>query len=607
MRDILRRVVVFGAAFIASQAAVAAGATSAPTTGPAPAFEAQIAQHGWAYGWTHGADKVFRQDRPFGGTLGGTLKMELAANEYEGVQLVLRSKAAMKKVRVTVSDLAAEGGQKIASSQIEVLPVGYVNTRKPPYKVDYVGWWPDPLLNFLPTFDLDAEVWQPVWLDVRATPDQAPGTYKGQITVTAEGAEPLKAPIEVTVWGFAVPKAYHLPLAVVCWDHMLGPLYSKDKSEWDKFMAYVRDQATLESLGMGEARRMADIRRKCQDMVLAHHLIPDNIYRWEPPRIDDVKKWKDHGARWFNIIHIEGIPDLKAGDPYPAKEKERILGVLADYVPKLEKEGLLDLAYIYGFDEIKPNQFAAVKDIFGEIKKRYPKIPLMTTAYDHSYGRDTGLDEFVDIWVPLMEKYGSTTDAIEAARKRGKQVWWYICCGPHHPYANWFVEYTAAEHRLIMGFMPWKFASQGFLHYSMNHWATNRAVEQPDGSVKKVENAPFAEPINRGPLTNSDGKSWTNYNGDGLIFYPGPDGPISTIRMKCIRDGLEDYEYLWLLKQKFDQVKAGKRKVPEDWLKRAEAAMTVEPSLVKSLTQYTTQGGDVLAARRAIAELLEGQ
>ena len=119
MRDILRRVVVFGAAFIASQAAVAAGATSAPTTGPAPAFEAQIAQHGWAYGWTHGADKVFRQDRPFGGTLGGTLKMELAANEYEGVQLVLRSKAAMKKVRVTVSDLAAEGGQKIASSQID--------------------------------------------------------------------------------------------------------------------------------------------------------------------------------------------------------------------------------------------------------------------------------------------------------------------------------------------------------------------------------------------------------------------------------------------------------------------------------------------------------
>ena len=58
--------------------------------------------------------------------------------------------------------------------------------------------------------------------------------------------------------------------------------------------------------------------------------------------------------------------------------------------------------------------------------------------------------------------------------------------------------------------------------------------------------------------------------------------------------------------QKADQAKAGKLKVSEDWLKRAEAAMTVEPSLVKSLTQYTTQGSDVLAARRGIAELMEG-
>jgi hypothetical protein len=578
-------------------------------------FDAQFPKSAWGYGWTHGVDKVFRKGRPFAGQVGGTLKLELAANEYEGVQLVLRSRKPLKGVRVSVSDLVSQGGllswgkKRITADHVEVLPVGYVNTRKPPYAVDYVGWWPDPLLNFLPSFDLDADVWQPVWLDVHTAPNQPAGPYAGTVTVTAEGAEPLKVPIEVTVWGFALPAEYHFPLAVVFWDGSNGedvirPLYSKDAGEWKKYIAYCRGEPDLGSLGTGEARRLADFRRKCHDLILAHHLIPDCIYRGHPPRIDDVKRWKAAGARWFNIVHIPSVGNLKAGDPYPPEAKKKFLDLLAGYVPKLEQAGLLDMAYIYGFDEISANQFAAVKDIFGEIKKRYPTIPLMTTAYDHSYGRDTGLDSFVDIWVPLTQKYGETGPAIEAARKRGRQVWWYVCCGPHHPYANWFVEYTAAEHRLLMGFMPHKFGSQGFLHYSMNLWLTNRDVTGPDGKTVRQQNAPFAEVISRGPLTNSDGKSWTEYNGDGLIFYPGPDAPVPTIRMKCIRDGLEDYEYLWLLKTAVAEAKAGKRRASADWLKRAEAALAVDASLVASLTKYSTNGSDLLAARRAIAQLL---
>ena len=43
-------------------------------------------------------------------------------------------------------------------------------------------------------------------------------------------------------------------------------------------------------------------------------------------------------------------------------------------------------------------------------------------------------------------------------------------------------------------------------------------------------------------------------NGDGLLFYPGydvgVDGPIASFAMKSLRRGAQDYEYLWLLKQK---------------------------------------------------------
>jgi hypothetical protein len=567
-------------------------------------FEAQFGSAPWGYGWTHGIDKVFRTDRPFLGSIGGKLKVELAANEFEGVQLVLRAKKPVKNVRVQVSDLKADGGRVLPARQVEVLVVGYVNTKKPPYKVDYVGWWPDPLLDYLPAFDLDADVCQPVWLDVHAPAGQPAGTYRGMVTVTADGMPPLEVPLEITVWDFGVPEEYHFPLAVVFSDDRLQSVYSKDAAEWEKFAAYCRGKIDEDAVGTGEAARLVAIRRKCHDLILAHHLIPDNIYRGAPPRIDDVKRWKARGARWFNILHVSSVGHLKAGDPYPAEAKQRILETLADYVPKLQKEGLLPMAYIYGFDEVSPNQFAAIKDIFGEIKKRHPGIPRMTTAYDHSYGRDTGLDEYVDIWVPLTPKYASTGEAIAAARARGRQVWWYVCCGPHHPYANWFVEYTAAEHRLLMGFMPHKFACQGFLHYQMNLWQTNRDVRMPDGRTVRQQNAPFTEPVRGGPLTNSDGKSWTEYNGDGLIFYPGPDGPIATIRMKCIRDGLEDYEYLALLRTQFDKAKGGARSATPDWLRRAEAALAVDPALVRSLTEYSTRGDDILKARREIAALL---
>lgn len=573
---------------------------------PVLRFEAAFADADWGYGRTSGIDKVFREDGPFRGQIGGTLRVELAADEYEGVQLVLRAKRTLHNVRVSVGRLESEDGAMIDPDRIEVLPVGYVNTKRPPYEVDYVGWWPDPLLDYLDVFDLDAGVWQPVWLDVHTRPEQRPGTYRGTVRVTADGVEPLLVPLEVHVWNFAVPVEYHLPLAVVFSEGKVPWLYGKGDEEGKRqYTAYCEGRIGEGEVDNPAAKEMLAARRACHDMILDHRLIPDNIYRAVPPRLDDVKRWAERGARWFNILHVPSQPHLQEGQPYPEPLKDALLAKLDAFIPELKKTGLFEMAYIYGFDEVRPNQFAAMKDIFGEIKRRYPDIPIMTTAYDHSYGAETGLDEYVDIWVPLTPKYEQTAGAVEAARRRGREVWWYICCGPRHPYANWFVEYTAAEHRLIMGFMPHKFASEGFLHYQMNYWATNQTVTAPDGTTSVRRNAPYPDVMRGGPLTNMDGKAWTDYNGDGQIMYPGEHGPVSTIRMKCIRDGLEDYEYLWLLAGAVDAATSGKLRVDADWLNRAEAALAVNAGLVKSLTEYSTDGADILSARSEIAALLE--
>ena len=44
--------------------------------------------------------------------------------------------------------------------------------------------------------------------------------------------------------------------------------------------------------------------------------------------------------------------------------------------------------------------------------------------------------------------------------------------------------------------------------------------------------------------TNFDPNSDGNADGEGLYFYPGPDGPVSSIRYENLRDGLEDVELI---------------------------------------------------------------
>jgi hypothetical protein len=47
-------------------------------------------------------------------------------------------------------------------------------------------------------------------------------------------------------------------------------------------------------------------------------------------------------------------------------------------------------------------------------------------------------------------------------------------------------------------------------------------------------------------------------NGDGYLFYPGYDigidGPVNTLRIENLREGAEDYEYLWTLEQRLKEM-----------------------------------------------------
>jgi hypothetical protein len=85
-------------------------------------------------------------------------------------------------------------------------------------------------------------------------------------------------------------------------------------------------------------------------------------------------------------------------------------------------------------------------------------------------------------------------------------------------------------------------------------------------------------------------------NGDGTLFYPGTPAriggrthiPIESIRMKLIREGLEDYEYLVLLQRlgggaEADRLAAKLVRTTYDWERNPAVLMAIRTELAERI------------------------
>jgi len=512
----------------------------------------------YACGFVSGMQKILPKDVDPACDTDPEGNVELAGNETESIQLLIYAfEQDLEKTAVEVGPVVSADGKSVSSGiTVQASPVGFVKTGQPPYEVKYVGWYPDPILDFLRLFDIKQGDVQPVWIRVRTQPGFPAGDYHCDLTVKPANAAPYKIDLNMHVWGFDVPEERHLRTAMSLYDSFLAKAYGTETDE---------------------------MRMKYEDFFLDYRINPDNIYRASPPKIDDLERWDKLGLNAFNLIYVQAIKDMKPGEPYPEEELKKVFDNLDSIIPQLKEKGLYEKAYLYGFDEINSDTFFAMKDAMEKIKTRYPDLCLMTTAFDASYGEDTKIDA-IDAWVPLTPSYDK--DRADRARARGKQVWWYICCEPVAPYANWFIEYDAIDTRSLMGMQTAKYEPDGFLYYAMMRWPHT------------------TKPITDGPYTDWPPVSFEDFNGDGSIACAGPDGPLATIRLENIRDGIEDYEYFRLLREEIKRLKAVQGNAADDALKQAEDALIIGDDVVESTTKFSKDPNVILAKRRQVAEAI---
>ncbi|MBN2642048.1 MAG: DUF4091 domain-containing protein [Victivallales bacterium] len=415
---------------------------------------------GIIYGWTGGIDKILR-DGPFPGIIGGTARVSMGRNEHEGMQIALYSAINIKNVKVTPGTFTNVDGNVFPAGNIHFGPLGYIDPTAPAYFSNYINYlMPDPVLNYLTEFDVDAEKFQPIWFDFYAPTGQEPGTYSGTVKFSADGIDFLEVPVQITVHKFTLPDRMTFPVVISSGDYFSGRstlmrLYEDDGEvlkEFGEFMFSEDGDAGRLSTG---ARRLYDISVDTFNLLRDHRISYHDIYR---STRDVIPAWRRRIINEFNTMYCLGYDN-----------DGNVMNNFKKQFEEMRKEGTANRAYIYGYDEIREHDkraFASMKKSYGELKKAFPELKTMATALDSSFGERTDTTEEVDIWVTPPNSYLGSRKAAERARERGKQVWWYPCNWPYPPNANLLLESQATATRLIIGFMPWKYEVDGFLYYS---------------------------------------------------------------------------------------------------------------------------------------------
>ncbi|HOJ40805.1 MAG TPA: DUF4091 domain-containing protein, partial [bacterium] len=207
------------------------------------------------------------------------------------------------------------------------------------------------------------------------------------------------------------------------------------------------------------------------------------------------------------------------------------------------------------------------------------------------YGAGTykgmGVDGFIDTWVPQLRQFQPEN------YQPGDEVWLYQCLYKV-PFPTFTLNRPGLEVRTQF-WINWKYRITGFLYWSSIYWGTSRDYSQLN--QRPVRDF-FVHPEWPVPFDGTD------YVGDALFFYPGPQGLLPGLRAVNIRDGVEDWEYLYLLGKLMEEAKKAGVAVPEELMKESQSLLKVPEEAVASPRKFTDSPEMIEKTREKVAKLI---
>ena len=278
--------------------------------------------------------------------------------------------------------------------------------------------------------------------------------------------------------------------------------------------------------------------------------------------VDDITAECEGGDITIDDFELEG-------------EMQQVTARIAAHLRHWKEKGWLPLGHVYGWDEVRPEEYGPAIDAYRQVRSAMPDVRIMQTYYTNP--TPEALVDTVGIWCALTSNYDDGFCAGRRARK--EDTWLYVCCGPRPPYANFFIDQPAIDHRVLF-WQTWQRDCSGFLYWRVNYWhgmlpALGAKPKWPDETWDTADMATYKD---------------FKVNGDGWLVYPWHDWtPLPSVRLENIRDGIEDYEYLYRLRE----------------VKPGHELLHVGPDISQDFTHYCRDPRVIEKQRLKIARAIE--
>jgi hypothetical protein len=236
-------------------------------------------------------------------------------------------------------------------------------------------------------------------------------------------------------------------------------------------------------------------------------------------------------------------------------------------VNHLREKGWLDRTVFHIADEPSNHNVMAWRKASEFVHRHAPALRRMDAI------ETTHCSGALEVWVPKLDHLATWYDAYKSAQDRGAELWFYtVGIFQKGSLPNKTVDVPLIDSR-VLHWLNYRYGLKGYLHWGYNRWTDD----------------PF----------NAPGR----HRGDGWQVYPKKGGLIDSLRWEQMRNGIQDYEYLWMLEDKIRRVK--------DTL--GPSASMIEPSrrgveiasrVVRTMHECAKDPTALYAAKRQVVEEL---
>lgn len=448
-------------------------------------------------------ERIGQNDRPASKT---AIELHAARGEYESFQIgISAAKTPLNNVNVLISNLSGPNNRVISKSNFTLYREHYVYVRNPSPNLRLStnkslgsGWYADGLIPFVRP-ETNKEL---TGAKLDAVPFQLAANKNQPIWVdlfVPRDTPPGEYRGTFTVTSDRGTTTGKIILKV--WDFELPVKPSLDSA----FSLY-------------EAKSQSEMVE-----LLKHKLMPvSNL----PPANERelIDKW---GLRSWRIPFWSGANN-RTCTMTEAPSVDEIRSAASRHQPDL-------FLYVRYADEIDdcPNLSNLIKQVKEWAKNIHQAgiataiaMTPMTELYDGGSGRGRSA---VDIWIVLPKMYDAAPKRISEVLAKGDRVWLYNTLVQDGYSPKWQIDFEPINYRIAHGFINQSLGLTGVLYWQVDLW-----TDDPWNNVES-----FSEP-NR------------HYPGEGMLFYPGEQvgikGIVPSIRAKWLREGVEDYEYVEILK-----------------------------------------------------------